>query len=189
MQGNREVFGPLIRRYERELYGYLCRYVGDEDLAADVFQNTCVAVFTKIRQYERGRPARPWLYAIATNQAIDALRKQARRGDRTTDRLNLDQSAGESGRGFLDLIAASEADPAELVEGEELRQRVRTAIATLPESLRQVVLLAYFQGLKYQDIAEALEIPVGTVKSRMHAAIARLAQAWDEIENPQETGS
>ena len=58
-RGEYDLFGPLVRRYERELYGYLRRYTGDADLAADVFQNTCVAVFTKIKQYEPGRPARP----------------------------------------------------------------------------------------------------------------------------------
>ena len=76
--GDREVFGLIVRRYERELFGYLRRYVGDEDLADDVFQNTFVQVFLKIGQYEPGRPARPWLYAIATNQAIDALRRRMR---------------------------------------------------------------------------------------------------------------
>src|SRR5262249_58715694 len=81
--GEREVFGSLVRRYERELFGYLRRYLGDDDLADDVFQNTFVQVFLKIRQYEPGRPARPWLYAIATNQAIAALR---RRNRRTADR-------------------------------------------------------------------------------------------------------
>ena len=83
--GRREMLGPLVRRYERELYGYLHRYLGDAELAADVFQNTFVAVFVKIQQYEPGRPARPWLYAIATNQAIDALRRQKRRHERTVD--------------------------------------------------------------------------------------------------------
>src|SRR5947208_2170310 len=83
--GNREVFGPLVRRYERELFGYLRRYLGDDDLADDVFQNTFLQVFLKIAQYEPGRPARPWIYAIATNQAIDALRRRGRRADRGAD--------------------------------------------------------------------------------------------------------
>src|SRR5438132_9613746 len=79
--GERDVFGTLVRRYERELFGYLRRYLADDDLADDVFQNTFLQVYLKIQQYEPGRPARPWLYAIATNQAIDALRRRNRRAD------------------------------------------------------------------------------------------------------------
>ena len=77
-RGQREVFGTLVRRYQRELYGYLRRYLGDPHLADDVFQTTFVQVFAKAGQYEPGRPVRPWLYAIATNQAIDALRRAGR---------------------------------------------------------------------------------------------------------------
>src|SRR5439155_20147229 len=93
--GQRDVFGPLVRKYERELFGYLRRYLGDDDLADDVFQNTFVQVFLKIQQYEPGRPARPWLYAIATNQAIDALRRKNRRADRRADAAAAPDEDGE----------------------------------------------------------------------------------------------
>src|SRR5207302_8503371 len=69
-EGQKEAFGVLVRRYERELYGYLRRYLGDSSLAEDVFQNTFLQLFVKSNQYEAGRPVRPWLYTIATNQAI-----------------------------------------------------------------------------------------------------------------------
>src|SRR6516164_2008829 len=77
-RGQREAFGVLVRRYERELYGYLRRYLGDASLADDVFQNTFLQLHTKIGKYEPGRPVRPWLYTIATHQAIDALRRAGR---------------------------------------------------------------------------------------------------------------
>ena len=93
--GERDVFGTLVRRYERELFGYLRRYVGDDDLADDVFQNTFVQVFLKIQQYEPGRPARPWLYAIATNQAIDALRRRNRRADQRADAVTTPDEDGQ----------------------------------------------------------------------------------------------
>src|SRR5262245_66583459 len=76
--GQREAFGLLVRRYERELFGYLCRYLGDASLADDVFQNTFLQVYLKSDQFEDGRQVRPWLYTIATNQAIDALRRAGR---------------------------------------------------------------------------------------------------------------
>ncbi|QEL14514.1 RNA polymerase sigma factor [Limnoglobus roseus] len=176
--GQRDVLGPLVRRYERELYGYLRRYLGDDELAADVFQNTFVAVFLKIKHYEPGRPARPWLYAIATNQAIDALRRQKRRHERTVDSLNGPEDGPDTARSLFDLLATREVDPAANAEGVELAAQVRQSVDQLPDLLRQAIILAYFQGLKYQEIADALDIPLGTVKSRLNAAMTKLAELW-----------
>jgi RNA polymerase sigma-70 factor (ECF subfamily) len=174
--GKREVFGPLVRRYERELFGYLRRYLGDDDLADDVFQNTFVQVFLKIQQYEPGRAARPWIYAIATNQAIDALRRKTRRADRRADAAAPDED-GEP-RPLYELLPAPDAAPPDHADAAEQRKLVRAAVDRLPELLRQVVLLTYFRGLKYKDAADVLGIPVGTVKSRLHAALAKLTEDW-----------
>ncbi len=171
--GESDLFGELVRRYERELFGYLRRYVGDEELAADVFQNTFVAVFTKLSQYEPGRPVRPWLYTIATHQAIDALRRRHRRRDTRAG----DGSDGP-GRPLLELLASDEVGPVERAESAEMRAVVRAAVDTLPDLLRGVVLLCYFQGLSNQDAADILGVPVGTVKSRLHTAVAKLAETW-----------
>jgi RNA polymerase sigma-70 factor (ECF subfamily) len=76
--GQTAAFGVLVKRYEKELYGYLHRYLGDRNLADDVFQNTFLQLYTKIATYEAGRPVRPWLYTIATHQAIDALWRKGR---------------------------------------------------------------------------------------------------------------
>lgn len=175
--GDREVFGPLVRRYERELFGYLRRYLGDEDLADDVFQTTFLAVFRKIKQYEPGRPARPWLYTIATNQAIDALRKRNRQADRRADGLMTADEDGEP-RPLFEVLPALGAAPPEAAEGAEERERVRACVARLPDLLRETIVLAYFQGMKYRDIADTLDIPLGTVKSRLHAALVKLSEEW-----------
>ncbi len=180
--GDRSVFGTLVKRYERELFGYLRRYVGDDDLADDVFQNTFIAVFRKIGQYEPGRAARPWLYAIATNQAIDALRRRTRRGDRAADARTAPDEEGEP-RPLFELVPAPGPDPGESADRAEQAGRVRAAVDRLPDLLRQVVVLAYFQGLKYKDIADALGIPVGTVKSRLHAATTKLTEDWTAAED------
>jgi len=177
--GVREAFGVLVRRYEGELFGYLRRYLGDADLAADVFQNTFLQVFTKAEQFEPGRPVRPWLYTIATHQAIDALRRQGRH---PTVRLDegLDEKSGEENVQLGRFLETPGPGPLDQIEADERRQLVRDTVAQLPDFLRQVVLLAYFQGLKYSDVAEILGIPVGTVKSRLHTALSRLQEAWAE---------
>jgi RNA polymerase sigma-70 factor (ECF subfamily) len=176
-RGQTEAFGALVRRYERELYGYLRRYLGNPSLADDVFQNTFLQVFTKIGQYEPGRPVRPWLYTIATHQAIDALRRQNRHPSVSLDQ-HREMSADGAVHGIVELLESQTPGPSERVQGEEIRERVRESVARLPDFLRQVVILAYYQGMKYRDIAEILDIPVGTVKSRLHTALVKLQENW-----------
>lgn len=181
-RGEHDLFGLLVRRHERELYGYLRRYTGDPELAADVFQNTCVAVFTKIQQYEPGRAARPWLYAIATNQAIDAMRRRARRKDaKSVPLLPAADDNPDATASLFDLLERAGPGPDAIAEGEELRRLVRTAVDELPDLLRQVVVLTYFQGMKYQDAADVLGVPLGTVKSRLHAALVKLTECWHKL--------
>ena len=175
-RGQNEVFGILVRRYERELYGYLRRYLGDAHLADDVFQNTFLQLYTKINQYEAGRPVRPWLYTIATHQAIDALRRNSRHQASSLDQAHEQLPDGEI-RGLIELLETRGPGPMETAQGGEVRERVRATVEQLPDFLRQVVLLAYYQGLKYREIAEVLGIPVGTVKSRLHAALGRLQES------------
>jgi RNA polymerase sigma-70 factor (ECF subfamily) len=176
-QGTHEAFGVLVRRYEGVLYGYLRRYLGDSDLADDVFQNTFLQLYTKIHQFEAGRPVRPWLYAIATNQAIDALRRQNRHQSIRLHAEAEDAKDAETPE-LLTLLESREPGPLEHLQGEERKQLIRASVEKLPDFLKQVVLLAYYQGLKYKDIADILSIPVGTVKSRLHTALGKLQEAW-----------
>jgi RNA polymerase sigma-70 factor (ECF subfamily) len=179
-EGRRETFGVLVKRYEGELYGYLRRYLGDSNLADDVFQNTFVQVFKKIGQYEPGRPVRPWLYTIATNQAIDALRRQGRHQAVSLDQEREEANPAETPQ-LLGLLESRGPSPLEQLQSEERRQMVRASVERLPEFLRQVVVLAYYQGLKYRDIADILGIPVGTVKSRLHSALVKLQEVWSSV--------
>ena len=167
----------LVRRYERELYGYLRRYLGDECLAEDVFQNTFLQVYIKSAQYEAGRPVRPWLYTIATNQAIDALRRNGRHQAVRLDEARGDDGDGEA-TGLTTFLHAGGPCPVESAATQERREQVRAGVERLPGFLKQVLVLAYYQGLKYREIADILGIPVGTVKSRLHAALVKLQEAW-----------
>ncbi len=179
-EGEEEAFEVLVKRYEGELYGYLRRYLGDGSLADDVFQNTFLQIFIKIDQYELGRPVRPWLYTIATNQAIDMLRRNGRHQLLSLDQ-DRDEEAGCDLPQLLSLLVSRTPGPLDQVQGEERRQLVRDAVDRLPDFLKKVVILAYYQGLKYRDVAEILGIPVGTVKSRLHAALVRLQEAWSSV--------
>ncbi len=174
-RGDTETFGVLVRRYERELYGYLRRYLGDATLADDVFQNTFIQLHVKSGQYELGRPVRPWLYTIATHQAIDAMRRQARHQAVSLGQRREDDD-GET-NGLADALECRGPDPFEQAADLERHEVVRACVEELPDFLRQVLILAYYQGLKYREIADILGIPVGTVKSRLHAALVRLQQA------------
>jgi RNA polymerase sigma-70 factor (ECF subfamily) len=172
-EGRTQDFNELVRRYERELYRYLARYLGDPALAEDVFQNTFLQIHLKRALYENGRPFRPWLYSIATHQAVDTLRKVGRHPTVSLDQRTSGGDDSNSGT-LVDLLVKDEPGPLAALQGQEREQWVRDAVAKLPEVLRQTLTLAYHQDLKYREIAEILKVPVGTVKSRLHAAMAKL---------------
>jgi RNA polymerase sigma-70 factor (ECF subfamily) len=177
--GDRALFETLIRRYEREIYSYLRRYIGNAELAEDAFQGTFLQVHLKCHQFDSDRRFRPWLYAIATNQAIDVQRRNKRHRMVSLDR----SSAGdrdERGNSWSEKLVGDAPDPvAAAADGENCRW-VNESVQSLGESMQQVIQLVYYQGLKYREAAEALGIPVGTVKSRLHAAVQRLGLLWEE---------
>ena len=169
--GQTELFDRLVRRYEKPLYRYLCRYLNDTALAEDVFQQTFLQVHLKCDQFEEGRSVRPWIYAIATNQAVDAIRRSRRHRH---CRLDPPQYDGDQKPALIDGLAGGEPQPWIHLLRRERSNSVRCAVARLSEPLRRVIHLIYFQGLMYQEAADELRLPIGTVKSRVHAAIAKL---------------
>jgi RNA polymerase sigma-70 factor (ECF subfamily) len=173
----RRAFEELVRRYEKELYSYLRRYLGDATLAEDVFQAAFFQVHLKCDQFEADKKFRPWLYTIATNQAIDAQRRNKRHRMASLDRQNAGDGEQEVGA-LVDLLVNASAAPSSNMEMVERRDWIRQAVADLPETLRSAVALIYYQGMKYREAAEVLGIPVGTVKSRLHTAVLRLNEAW-----------
>jgi len=177
---NRRAFEELVSRYERELYSYLRRYLSDATLAEDVFQATFLQLHLKADQFEEGRKVRPWLYTIATNQAIDAQRRNRRHKMVSLDRRGHSDSERDDVGSLIELLTSKEPGATTNLEGEERRKWIQQAVEELPEALRQAVILVYYQGLKYREAADVLGIPVGTVKSRMHAAILKLNEAWNQ---------
>ncbi len=178
------VFEELVRRYEKELFGYLRHYLGDAEMADDVFQQTFLQIHLKCDQFEPGKKVRPWLYTIATNQAIDFQRRNRRHRMGSLDRTSFCDSEDHSGS-LVEVLGGEDRSPAADAESAEQHESLRRAVDALPESARQVVMLVYFQGLKYREAAKILAIPVGTVKSRLHAAMQKLTETLSHVNLPR----
>lgn len=176
-KGDKAAFDELVHRYERELYSYLRRYLDDATMAEDVFQQTFLQVHLKADQFEADRKLRPWLYTVATNQAIDAQRRNKRHRMVSLDRRNRHGQDDDVGA-LMDLLVNSDPGPVAELEGAERRNWIRESVNELPETLKSAVTLIYYQGLKYREAADVLQVPVGTVKSRLHTAILRLNEMW-----------
>lgn len=175
--GDRELYAQLVYRYERELFSYLRRYMGNAEMAEDVFQTAFLQVHLKCDLFEAGRRFRPWLYTIATNAAIDAKRRNKRHKTVSLDTPR-EQDHEDVGR-LVNLLESSDPNPSDSALSAEHEQLVRETLNQLPESMNTLIHLVYYQGLKYREAAEVLDIPVGTVKSRIHSAIAKLTDAWN----------
>ena len=173
-------FEQLVLRYEHRLYNYLRRYLGNPELAQDVFQATFLKLHLKCEQFQEGRKVRPWLYRIATNQAVDALRRERRR--KTFSLYAMRTHTDGSSSNWLECISGSDPNPLETLVHQEQKSGCLQAVEQLPGPFKQVVNLVLFEGLKYREVAEVLSIPLGTVKSRMHTAFLRLQKVLGESE-------
>jgi RNA polymerase sigma-70 factor (ECF subfamily) len=176
-------FAELVRRYEKELFGYLRHYLGNAEMAEDVFQQTFLQVHLKCDQFEAGRKVRPWLYTVATNQAIDYRRRNHRHRLGSLSRA-ANHNATEEAGALAELLGGTEKGPADNAESAEQYDALHQAIDALGEPSKQVVMLVYFQGLKYREAAQILSIPVGTVKSRLHAAMLKLTESLSHVNLP-----
>lgn len=174
--GDRPSFAALVDRYHRELFHFLVRFLGDRAAAEDIFQETFLQVHQSADQFDPQRRFRPWLFTIAANKARDLMRSQARRPTNPLQ-ASISPSDDESGQ-FIDLMEASDPLPGESLEREELQKLVQTTVESMPEHLREILLLSYFHQFPYKEISDILQIPLGTVKSRLHAAVAHFADRW-----------
>ena len=173
--GDTKAFADLVARYQRELYHFLVRFLGNRAAAEDVFQETFLQVHQSAEQFDLQRRFRPWLFTIAANKARDLIRSQARR---PTNPLSASISGDEESGEFIDLMQAAAEVPGAALETAELQQQVQNTVGTMPEHLREILLLSYFHQFPYKQIGEILGIPLGTVKSRLHAAVAHFADRW-----------
>jgi len=175
-QGDEQAFREIVRRYKDSLYAFLRQFLNRNDLIEDVFQETFLQVYTSKDSYDPSRPLRPWLFTIAANKAKDALRKQQR-----TATIPIGTVAQAQEMSFDDLLNTLSSDntvPYDEIERSETATLVRQIIANMPENLREILILAYFNKFSYKQMAKILSIPIGTVKSRLHTAVGRFSKEW-----------
>jgi len=174
-------FDQLVARYADELYSFFVRFVGQPTAAEDLVQETFLQVHLAAGSFDPGRVFKPWLYTIAANKARDYLRSRGRRPTQSLDAV----IGEEDGPAHAAQVESPVAAAPEQIAADELRARVRAVIGRLPENLQLILLLGHYQRLPYAEIAEILGIPVGTVKSRLHAAVTQFARLWQQTANSQ----
>ncbi len=181
-QGDQPALAELIRRYQQELFAFLARFVSDAAAADDLFQETFFQVHRNAKSFDAGRRFRPWLFTIAANKARDHLRATGRHYVQS-----LDNTAGRGGSDesttFVDLMDSGMAPPPLEIAGGEDRAAVQRILAALPGHYREVLVMSYFHEFSYKEMADMLHIPLGTVKSRLHAALACFARNFKEQGN------
>lgn len=174
MRGRQEAFRELVVRFERPVYSLIARMVQDPATAEDLAQEVFIKAFRRLDTYDPQRKLASWLFKIAHNTTIDHLRRN------TPDTVPLEADPGEreEGRGGLAAVLADESleDPSAAAERKDMARSLERAIARLRPEYREVVVLFYLEGASYQEICEAVGLPLGTVKTNLHRARKELAQ-------------
>ncbi len=166
LSGDPEAFGEIVRRWERRIFALAYGMLGREEDARDATQETFLAAFRNLRGFRGDARVSSWLHRIAVNQCITRQRRAKVRGETA-----LEDEAEKNASVFALPIDAS---PARSAEAIERNRAVRKAVVSLPPDLRQVVVMKEFEELTFQQIADALEIPLSTVKSRLYTALRQL---------------
>ncbi len=174
--GDEAAFRQIVNLYKNGLYAFLRHFINQTDLIDDVFQETFLQLFISRDKFDTTRPLRPWLFTIAANKAKDALRKRQR-----TSAIAIGTMADSDEMSFDEVLNTLNSDstaPYDKLDQDEIASRVRAVISNMPENLREILVLAYFNKFSYKQMAQVLSIPIGTVKSRLHTSVGRFAKDW-----------
>ncbi len=176
-EGDRSAFGQLVDEYKDKIYNYVARMLNDPYEAEDVTQEAFLRAYKSLPRFRGASSFHTWLYRIASNLAIDVVRKRKRQDPTFSLDEPLESEDGEYERELPDETGG----PEDRTSTRETRVAVRRAIMDLPEKLRDVMILYELQGETYDDIAEILDVPLGTVKSRLFNARNRLKESLEEL--------
>lgn len=181
LAGDRDAFGALVLRHQRGLVNYIFRLVGSRDAATDLSQEVFLKVFVSLHSFDPRFRFTTWLYRIASNNAIDHLR---RRHPRT---LSLSEPA-MADEPSAPMIAGTDPSPDDVLRGREMHSRISAAIAGLPVGYRQLIHLRHRNSCSYDEIAKITKLPLGTVKNRIFRAREILRERLGDLLGPETIG-
>lgn len=176
-RGEGEAMRRLVERYSARLHRYLTRLTGAPALAEDILQDTWLRVIDGLDHYDPVRPFAVWLFRVAHNCAVDALRRQARE----SLSLSAPEDEEHGPRDLLEHIPDGEPSALERLTEQERRARVETVFAALPAHYREVLTLRFQEELSLEEIAQVLGAPLSTVKTRVVRALALLRQRVETL--------
>ncbi|MBS1707239.1 MAG: sigma-70 family RNA polymerase sigma factor [Armatimonadetes bacterium] len=174
-RGDRSAFDSLVRRYEAKAYQFAYRLTRDQDLASDIVADSFVRVFSAIQNFRGQSAFSTWLYRIVTNCYLDSRKK-----DKSKLTVSLEVNVGDEGGGTERQIVDESDGPAEVAERNAKEEAVQTALEVLPEHQKAMLVMYHVQMLSYEEIAEALDLPIGTVKSRLNRARLALREGLQD---------
>jgi RNA polymerase sigma-70 factor, ECF subfamily len=175
-KGDKTAFDLLVRKYQHKVVKLVTRYLRDPSDAEDVAQEAFIKAYRAIPQFRGDSAFYTWLYRIAINTAKNAIVSR----DRSPVDFDLDLQNVEESNSMQLRLADSET-PESLLQTEEIRTTVNEAIEALPEDLRTAIVLRELEGLSYEDIAQAMDCPVGTVRSRIFRAREAIDKRLSEV--------
>jgi RNA polymerase sigma-70 factor (ECF subfamily) len=175
LTGDAEAFGELVKRWERRIFALAYGMLGREEDARDATQETFLAAFRNLRGFRGEAKVSSWLHRIAVNQCITRQRRAKVRNEAA-----LDDEAEKDASSFSTPL---EHSPGRVTEGQEQIEAVRRAVKSLPIELRQVVVMKEFEELTFREIADALDLPLSTVKSRLYTAFRQLQMRLQKFGN------
>jgi RNA polymerase sigma-70 factor (ECF subfamily) len=175
LTGDAEAFGEIVQRWERRIFALAYGMLGREEDARDATQETFLAAFRNLRGFRGEAKVSSWLHRIAVNQCITRQRRAKVRNEAAIE--------DEEERHASSFSSPWELSPARVVEGRESVDAVRRAVNSLPVDLRQVVLMKEFEELTFREIAEALDLPLSTVKSRLYTAMHQLQMRLQKFDD------
>lgn len=160
--GRNESFTHIVTRYKDRIFRYITSFVYDREEARDLAQETFVKAFRYLASYDPARPFSSWLFKIARNTAIDYIKSVQRRPDRVTATGEMEEGGGD--RSSPERPISVE----EQIEKREMNRLILQAVKKLPEVYRSSMMLRYYGNCSYQEIADTLDVPIGTVKFRLN---------------------
>ena len=172
LTGDAEAFGELVRRWERRIFALTYGMLGREEDARDATQETFLAAFRNLRGFRGEAKVSSWLHRIAVNQCISRQRRSKVRSESALEEEH--ETSFTTPRRY---------SPAHVAEGRQETAAVRRAIDSLPVELRQVVVMKEFEELTFREIADALDLPLSTVKSRLYTALKQLQMRLQKFES------